>query len=361
MEFVARQSGLIDLPCQGRLTTETGVPVSGSDRTAQTSLRFTPYFGDRVGLFNGSRWSSYAFSELSLTVPATIHRPFDVFLYDNSGTLTLESVNYNQTTGSITSITAANPPVVTSAGHGLSNGDQVIIEGANNSVGTYLNGFQVTVANITTNTFEIEFGKASGLVASTTGTWYKVNGTRATALVTQNGRLVKSGETNKLYVGSAMTTGTSGRTEDSESARLVWNYYNRELRHLKKTYAAPFWSYSLAQFRPADNNLSNRVRMFIGVQGAQVDAGVMTTTYSGNQQNCDIRLGENSIGVEMPGSIGGHLEVGPTGHFFYGLSRGLRRPTAGSIYYQWLEYATSGNSMFFYAGNSLGIIGTVEA
>src|SRR5215471_9655931 len=77
--------------CQGRLTTETGVPVSTSDRTAQSTLYFTPYVGNRICLYDGVRWKMYAFTERSLALSGlTSGKNYDVFLWDNSGTLALE-------------------------------------------------------------------------------------------------------------------------------------------------------------------------------------------------------------------------------------------------------------------------------
>lgn len=76
---------------QGRLTTETGVAVSTSDRTAQSTIYFTPYNGNRVALYSGSAWAEYALTERSLALSGlTSGKNYDVFLYDNSGTLTLE-------------------------------------------------------------------------------------------------------------------------------------------------------------------------------------------------------------------------------------------------------------------------------
>lgn len=73
------------------------------------------------------------------------------------------------TPGSITSITAANPAVVTTYnGHGYSNGDRVII--TNVSGMTEVNNRQFTIANVTYTTFEL-----SG-VDSTTYTSYSSGG-----------------------------------------------------------------------------------------------------------------------------------------------------------------------------------------
>ena len=53
----------------------------------------------------------------------------------------------------ITGITAANPAVVTSAGHGFSNGDRVYITGVSGM--SELNNRHFVVANVATNTFEL--------------------------------------------------------------------------------------------------------------------------------------------------------------------------------------------------------------
>lgn len=77
--------------CQGRLTTESGVAVSTSDRVNQSTLYFALYNGNRVALYDGTRWNLYTFTERSLSLSSlTSGKNYDVFLYDNAGTLTLE-------------------------------------------------------------------------------------------------------------------------------------------------------------------------------------------------------------------------------------------------------------------------------
>lgn len=77
--------------CCGRLTTESGVGVSTSDRTSQGTIYFTPWNGDRVALYDGTSWDFHTFTERSLALSSlTSGKNYDVFLYDNSGTLTLE-------------------------------------------------------------------------------------------------------------------------------------------------------------------------------------------------------------------------------------------------------------------------------
>jgi len=82
---------VVNSTCQGRLTTESGVPVSTSDRTAQSTIYFTPYNGNQIALYTGSVWTLSSFSERSLALAGlTSGKNYDVFLYDASGTLTLE-------------------------------------------------------------------------------------------------------------------------------------------------------------------------------------------------------------------------------------------------------------------------------
>jgi hypothetical protein len=77
--------------CNGRLTLESGVPISTTDQTAKTSVYFTPYGGNRIAIYDGTRWELYTFSELTLALGTlTSDKNYDVFIYDNAGTLTLE-------------------------------------------------------------------------------------------------------------------------------------------------------------------------------------------------------------------------------------------------------------------------------
>lgn len=74
-----------------RLTTESGVPVSTSDRTSQSTLYLTPYIGNKIALYNGSSWDVLSSAEVSLALSGlTSGKNYDVFAYNNSGTLALE-------------------------------------------------------------------------------------------------------------------------------------------------------------------------------------------------------------------------------------------------------------------------------
>lgn len=102
---------------EGRLTLETGVPISTSDQTAKTTLYLTPFRGDRIALHDNSSantWRIYSFEELSISLPATTNTNYDVFVYDNSGTMTLELVAWSSDTARATALATLNGTYVQS-------------------------------------------------------------------------------------------------------------------------------------------------------------------------------------------------------------------------------------------------------
>jgi hypothetical protein len=77
-----------------RLTLTSGAPVPGDFAGGgSTVIYFTPYTGNRVALYNGSAWVVYETSEISIdfsTLSLADSALYDVFLYNDGGTLTLE-------------------------------------------------------------------------------------------------------------------------------------------------------------------------------------------------------------------------------------------------------------------------------
>lgn len=87
---IDRLLGFQGLTPGGRLTLESGVSISTSNQTAKSTLYYTPHFHDWVRLYDGTRPKLYQFTERSLSLTVTSGKNYDVFLYDNAGTLTLE-------------------------------------------------------------------------------------------------------------------------------------------------------------------------------------------------------------------------------------------------------------------------------
>lgn len=272
--------------CEGRLTTETGVAISTSDRTAQATLYFTPFRGNRISVYTGGQWSVRSFTEKSLSLSGlTASLPYDVFIYDNSGTLTLESLVWSSATA------------------------------------------------------------------------------RATALTTQDGVLVKSGDATRRYLGTFYTTAT-GQTEDSLAKRCVWNYYNRVARPLLKTDSTSSWSYTSDTYRQARGQSANQIEFVQGLSEDAVSAVVNCGMKSGSD-SADGR-GQVAIGLDSTSAVATGCTVG----FGYapGSSSGQQShtdahwngfPGIGRHRLVWLEATESGGDVDFLGSSQSGIHGTV--
>lgn len=105
--------------------------------------------------------------------------------------------------------------------------------------------------------------------------------TRATALATQDGVLVKTGATGRRYLGSFYsTTAGNGQTEDSVAKRYVWNYYNRVNRPMRAVDSTNTWAYTLATYRQANAATANQLDYVMGVSEDAVKAEVRASASS---------------------------------------------------------------------------------
>jgi len=91
----------------GRLTLSSGVPVTTSD-VSSTTIYYTPYNGNMISLYDGASWSSFAFTERSLALSGLSTINYDVFIYNNSGTLTLELAAWSSSTARATALVLTN-------------------------------------------------------------------------------------------------------------------------------------------------------------------------------------------------------------------------------------------------------------
>lgn len=89
---------------EGRLTLTSGMAVMTADVTAATTLYFTPYKGNRIALYDGTAWELMSFGELSLSVPATTNTLYDVWAYNNSGSVALETTAWTDATTRATAL-----------------------------------------------------------------------------------------------------------------------------------------------------------------------------------------------------------------------------------------------------------------
>lgn len=81
-EYDAVRAVNVQQTANGRLTFLSGAPVPGEDVTSATSLYFTPYGGNKIGLWCGiGEWEVFTFTELQLSLTGlTNELPYDVFI-----------------------------------------------------------------------------------------------------------------------------------------------------------------------------------------------------------------------------------------------------------------------------------------
>lgn len=93
---------------QGRLTLESGVPVSTSDQSAKSTVYYTQYKGDKIHLFDGSDWEAITFSEPSLDISGLSVGMHDIWMYNNAGTPTLEALAWSSVSARATALARQN-------------------------------------------------------------------------------------------------------------------------------------------------------------------------------------------------------------------------------------------------------------
>lgn len=338
-----------------RLSLLTGDGFPASDLTNQSTLYWTPWGGNAVALYNGSNWREHIVTERSIALSGlTPWRLYDVFVYDNAGTITLELTAWNApASGTVSGATNATPIVITtSAAHGRSVNDLVYISGVGgNTAANCATGVPWRVLSVpTATTFSIGTqagANVSGSGAFTSnGSWYLADYTshsRATALTTQDGVYVKTGATTRRYLGTICTTSAS-TTSDNLTQRLVWNFYNQVDKYIIKNSNSSH-SYDGAA-RPWNNDVGNAIYVVSGQQAqasnAVIAANQMAIGAAG--RTALTLMGQNSrsssnVNVAASASSGTVTMSGGNATIF--------APTAGLHYLQAMESTNSSGSCTF--------------
>lgn len=194
-------------------------------------------------------------------------------------------------------------------------------------------------------------------VAWTNGT------TRATALTRQDSILVKSGATDRRYIGTLCTTGVSGQTEDSEANRFCWNYYHRARKTMTRTETDTSWTYASGTIRQANGNAANQVNFVIGVSEDAVEM-TLTAACAGNAVTGVASIALDSTSSQATNTARG-FGTALSGNRISFASLYCDYPAEGSHYLAWVEEADGGTVTFYGAitvGNvtaRLGMTGTI--
>ncbi len=279
--------------CEGRLTLTSGTAVTTADVTGATNVYFTPFKGNCVALYDGTtNWALLPFTERTLALGTlTNDLPYDVFIWNNAGTITLEALAWTNKT------------------------------------------------------------------------------TRATALVLQDGVLSKTGALTRRYLGTFHTTATT-TTEDSAAKRLLWNYYNRVPRQLRKTEATASWTYTTLTWRQANAGATNQVAVIVGVAENAMDLEVFgTINNSVGGAYAAVAIGEDSTTTPSTVAMGSVASGAVASNYHPSSSRLVVIPAVGYHFYAWLEISQATGSTTWYGTNgfgggtnqSMGLIGTILA
>lgn len=217
----------------------------------------------------------------------------------------------------------------------------------------------------TTNTNYDVFVYSSGGTLTLELTAWTNDTTRATALTTQNGVLVRTGATSRRYVGTVRTATASGQGEDSATRRFVWNYYHRIRKFMRVTDSTDSWGYSTATWRSANNSTSNRVQAVIGVQEALLDLACYGGFNSTVLGSASVGIGEDSTTAPDSGNIG--LRGQTQANAFATVTAFLSKyPAVGLHYWQWLEVGVGSGTTTWYGDGGVpgqmanGISGWIE-
>lgn len=273
----ARIKGTVD----GRLTLTTGVPVTTGDVSAAGTLFFTPYKGNEIAAYTGTRWTVLVFAEMSVAAPAVGNQMYDVFFDYNDGT----------------------PQLV--------------------------------------------------LLAWTNDT------TRATALATQDGVLVKTGDTQQRYLGSVRTV-TASQFNDTYARRHVWNYYNRVQTPMRVLEATDSWQYTTATIRQANAAVANQLDIVCGVAEDPMDARLHARAFNTNAgTTMAVGIGEDSTTAFATGSLMSNLDPSSAADVIEFEARYVTYPAVGRHFYTWLEYSEAvGTTQWYGDGGTPTLIQT---
>jgi hypothetical protein len=220
---------------QGYLTQSSTETIITSDSSAGAGLYYHPFVGNLIPIYNGSRHIPTTFSALSLSLVAShlANQIYDVFVFSNSGTLTL-------VTGP-----AWTTPTAGAGARGT---------GSSTTELTRLQGYWVNAVAMT------------GRNGSTT---YSIGANLAT------------------YVGSIYMDGTNGqltchRSWGQSRKWGVWNAYNRQRVTLQMGDSTATWAYSTATVRQSNGAAGNTIALFQGLAESIVDLSfVQPVAYSG--------------------------------------------------------------------------------
>lgn len=225
----------------------------------------------------------------------------------------------------------------------------------------------IAVPATTSTVYDVWVYNNSGVATLELLAWTNTT-SRATAIVRQNGRYVKSAVTTRRYVGTFETTTSSGQTEDSAAKRYVWNYYNRVPRVLQNTIeTTDSWTYTTKTWRQARATATNQVNFVVGVAEVPVSLTVHALA-TGNSTGTPLfytGIGLDSTSAIATGCLVGISAQANAGYYSNMVSELTTVPAVGFHFAAWLEASTAVGSTTWFGDNGdatfqqTGMVGTI--
>ena len=232
---------------QGYLSPHGTDIILTGDSVAGSAMYYHPFTGNLIPIYNGSRHIPTTFAALSMTLVAShlASQIYDVFVFSNSGTLTL-------VTGP-----AWTTPTAGAGARGT---------GSSTTELTRLQGYWVNAVAMT------------GRNGSTT---YSIGANLAT------------------YVGSIFMDGTNAqltchRAWGASRKWGVWNAYNRQPLYLQAGDATASWTYNTATIRASRDQATNSLTVFQGLPEEFYDLTFEQRVHSVSDTN--LAIAQNGIG-----------------------------------------------------------------
>lgn len=288
------QHPMLALPVPGgRLCLVTAEPVHAADKTAITSVFYTPYLHGFIPLWGGTHFYVMPFSELTQTLADSTKSPlaaaastlYDLFVWNDAGTLRL-----------------SRGPAWTNA--------------TSRSAGTAL----VRKGGLLVNNASISNGPVANF-----GTYV---GTISTSATGANGQL------NMMFAPTPAAGGTANRLD-------VWNMYNRRPVIALVRDSTDTWDYATATWRAANaaaaSGVANRVTLVAGLNEDPVEAAYHAAVLTSATRTTQVGIGldsttapaalpttlninNNNAATPLSGWYAGYVGIGS--HFIQELERG---------------------------------------
>lgn len=262
-----------------------------------------------------------------------------------------------------TPVTDADVTAATTLYWALYKGNQIALYSGTEWLSFAIAQLSIAVPATTNQMYDVFVNYNAGTPALAVTAWTN-DTTRATALTTQDGVLVKSGSTGQRYVGSFRTTGVSGQTEDSIAKRLVWNFYNRVERDLRVLEGTDSWTYTTATWRQANNAAANKLAFVMGVTEDVVKARVIVNATNSGGAQVTVAIGVDSTTTPSTACLRSSVIPGTAATNDVVLASLEIRSAIGFHEWVWLEHSVAAGATTWYGDNGgttvvSGITGTV--